>query len=153
MRDLKRDVPIGTGLLRYATDALLNKTKDLQIAAWLTEALIRIDGFEGLCAGLQILNGFLSNLWEHIYPEKEDNDLDFRIGPIEFMNEKLSFTIRQIPLTDPNKTPGYSLLKFEESRQVGYDKDVINQRGRCERREKERPRRSHRRRENNGRRF
>ena len=49
-------------VIALCTDALLNKTKDLQIAAWLTEALIRIDGFEGLCAGLQILNGFLSNL-------------------------------------------------------------------------------------------
>jgi type VI secretion system protein ImpA len=116
-------------VVSLCTDALRNKTKDLQIAAWLTEALIRIDGFEGFSVGLQILNGFLSNFWEQVYPVKEDNDLEFRIGPLEFMNDKLSFSIRQIPLTDPKKTPGYSLLKFEESRQVGYEKDMINQRG------------------------
>jgi len=116
-------------VIKLCNDALLNKTKDLQIAVWLTEALVRIDGFEGLSAGLQILQGLLGNFWAQAYPMIEDNDLDFRSGPLEFMNEKLSFSIRQIPLTDPKKTPGYSLIKFEESCQVGYEKDLITQRG------------------------
>jgi type VI secretion system protein ImpA len=116
-------------VVALCSDALLNKTKDLQIAAWLTEALIKIDGFEGLYMGLQILNGLLRNFWEQVYPALEDNDLEFRIGPIEFMNEKLPFSIRQIPITDPKRTPGYSLLKFEESRQVGYESDLITKHG------------------------
>jgi type VI secretion system protein ImpA len=116
-------------VIKVCNDALLNKTKDLQIAVWLTEALVRIDGFEGLSAGFQILRGLLGNFWDQVYPVIEDKDLEFRIGCLEFMNEKLSFSIRQIPLTDPKKTPGYSLIKFEESRQVGYEKDLVTQRG------------------------
>jgi len=116
-------------VVKLCNDALLNKTKDLQIAVWLAEALVRIDGFEGLSAGFQVLRGLLGNFWDQVYPVIEDKDLEFRIGSLEFMNEKLSFSIRQIPLTDPKKTPGYSLIKFEESRQVGYEKDLITQRG------------------------
>jgi type VI secretion system protein ImpA len=116
-------------VITLCTDALLNKTKDLQVAAWLTEALVRTDGFEGLSAGLRITSGLMGTLWSHIYPPVEDNDLEYRSGPLEFMNEKLSFSVKQISLTDPKKTPGYSLIQFQESRQVGYEKDLVNQYG------------------------
>jgi type VI secretion system protein ImpA len=116
-------------VIKLCTDALFSKTKDLQIAVWLTEALVRTDGFEGLSVGLCVICGMMGTFWDHIYPPIEDNDLEFRSGPLEFMNEKLSFSIRQIPLTDPKKTPGYSLVQFQESRQVGYEKDLLNQHG------------------------
>ncbi len=112
-----------------AVDALTNKTKDLQIAVWLTEALIKTDGFVGLAAGLKILIGFLRDYWEHVYPEIEEGDLDFRVGPLEFMNDKLWLCIKEVTLTDPGATPGYSYLKWQESRQVGYEKDTHNQYG------------------------
>ena len=112
-----------------AVDALINKCKDLQIAAWLTEALVITKGFSGLVAGLKILSGFLRDYWEHVYPEIEEDDLDFRIGPIELMNDKLWLAVKQIPLTDKDATPGYSWLQWQESRQVGYEADIRNQYG------------------------
>ena len=42
-------------VISLAVDALSKKSKDLQIAAWLTEALIRKEGFSGLVAGLRLL--------------------------------------------------------------------------------------------------
>jgi type VI secretion system protein ImpA len=116
-------------VVTLSTDALANKTKDLQIAAWLAEALVRMEGFEGLAAGLQILSGLMGAFWDHLYPTLTDGDLEYRSGPLEFMNEKVSFSIKQIPLTDPKKTAGYSLLQFQESRTVGYEKDLLNQHG------------------------
>lgn len=110
-------------------DALTHKTKDLQIAAWLTEALTCISGFEGLAAGLSIINGLMRHFWENLFPEKIENDLEFRSGPIEFLNEKLPIIIRQTALTDSKLTPGYSWLSWQESRRVGYEKDIHNQLG------------------------
>ena len=49
------------GVIRLATEAIGSKSKDLQLAAWLTEALILTEGFEGLGAGLEVINGLLSN--------------------------------------------------------------------------------------------
>jgi type VI secretion system protein ImpA len=116
-------------VIATAVDALINKSKDLQIAAWLTEALVDTEGFSGLAIGLKMLNGFLRDYWEHVYPEIEEGDLDFRVGPIEFMNEKLWLAVKQVPLTDKDATPGYSWLQWQESRQVGYETDIRNQYG------------------------
>ncbi|MCB2181951.1 MAG: type VI secretion system protein TssA [Desulfobulbaceae bacterium] len=110
-------------------EALTEKTKDLQIAAWLFEALTVTEGFAGVCTGFKVMTGFLQNFWEHVYPEIEDDDLDFRIGPLEFLNDKVWLPIKQIPLTDTKLTPGHSWMKWQESRQVGYEKDIRNQYG------------------------
>ncbi|MFL5252677.1 MAG: type VI secretion system ImpA family N-terminal domain-containing protein [Rhodopila sp.] len=45
---------------KLASEALADKTKDLEIAAWLTESLVRSDGLHGLAAGAQILAGLVS---------------------------------------------------------------------------------------------
>ncbi len=116
-------------VIAIATDALTKRTKDLQIAAWLTEALIKKEGFNGFAASLEMLTGFLKHYWDHLYPVIEDGDLEFRIAPIEFMNERLSGSLREIPVTDPGATAGYSWFKWQESRQVGYDAETRNQYG------------------------
>ncbi|MBC2713419.1 MAG: type VI secretion system protein TssA [Desulfosarcina sp.] len=109
-----------------AEEALTNRTKDLQIAAWLLEALIKTEGFHGLKDGLNLINGLMENFWDHLYPEIEDDDLDFRIGPLEYMNAKLWLPIKEIPLTDTSTTPGYSWVKWQDSIQVGSDADSLD---------------------------
>ncbi len=116
-------------VIRLSVEALTQKTKDLQIAAWLTEALTKEQGFEGLSVGLKIIAGFLETFWDHLYPEIDEGDLDYRVGPLEFLNKNLWLAIKEIPVTDSKVTTGYSWLKWEESRQVGYDKDILNQYG------------------------
>jgi type VI secretion system protein ImpA len=116
-------------VIELSAEALIKKTKDLQLAAWLTEALIKTEGFSGLYNGLKIFSGFINDYWGHVYPLIEDGDLDFRIGPIDFLNEKLSSVIKQVPITDPANTPGYSWLTWQEADQVGYEADTRNQYG------------------------
>ena len=111
-------------VITMCSDALVNRTKDLQIAAWLTEGLTITEGFEGLLTGLQIIRGFLENFWESVYPEIEDDDLEFRVGRLEFLNTALGMRIKQIPLTDSNARAGYSWLQWDESRRAGYEGDT-----------------------------
>jgi len=49
-------------VIELSITALTNKTKDLQITVWLTEALVKTEGFEGLTMGFKILTGLLSLL-------------------------------------------------------------------------------------------
>jgi type VI secretion system protein ImpA len=112
-----------------SVDALTAKSKDLQIAAWLTEALIHTEGLEGFAAGLTVLTGLLEGYWDTAYPALEDGDLEYRAGPIEFLNEKLWLAVKHVPVTDPRVSSGYSLLQYDESRRVGYEKDTLNQHG------------------------
>jgi type VI secretion system protein ImpA len=111
---------------RLAVDALTEKSKDIQIAVWLTEALIKTDGYKGLDIGLQVLCGLLESFWERLYPEIEDDDLDYRIGPLEFMNDKLWLAVKQVPLTDRAAGGGgYSWIKWQEATQVGTDETAM----------------------------
>ncbi len=129
--DWQRDIKTSDwdAVITISVEALTRKTKDLQIAVWLTEALVHLEGFSGLAMGLKILTGLFRDCWDHVYPEIEEGDLDFRIGPIEFMNEKLWLSVKQIPLSDKDATAGYSWLQWQESRQVGYEADTRNQYG------------------------
>jgi type VI secretion system protein ImpA len=110
-------------------ETLTTQTKDLQIAAWLLESLTATRGFEGVRQGLTIITQFLDTFWETLYPEIEEDDLDYRAGPLEFINNKLWLTIKEIPVTDPGKTAGFSWMKWQESRKVGLEKDLLNQYG------------------------
>lgn len=116
-------------VITLAVEALTKRSKDLQIAVWLTEALTMTEGFGGLFTGLTVLNGLLRDYWDHVYPEIEDGDLDFRASPIEFMNDKLWPCIKQVSLTDTGVTPGYSWIKWQESRQVGHEAGIRNKYG------------------------
>jgi type VI secretion system protein ImpA len=116
-------------VISLSVDALTKTTKDLQIAAWLLEALIKTEGFNGVETGLDILIGLLESFWEHLYPAAEDGDLDFRCGPLEFVNDKLSMPLKEISLTDRSVTPGYSWLQWQESVKVGRETDTLNQFG------------------------
>jgi len=74
---------------------LSTHAKDLQIAAWLTEALARQHGFEGLLRGLLLVEGLLVRFWEDVHPQvDEDGDADARVAPLEWMNRSLAVTIR-----------------------------------------------------------
>lgn len=111
-------------VIQLSVQALSEKSKDLQIAAWLAEALVKTRGFAGLIGGLKLIGGLLTGFWEELYPGIEDGDLEFRAAPLEFANTTLGFIIREIPLTDPRTTPGYSWIKWQESRTVGYEENA-----------------------------
>lgn len=98
-----------------ATDALATKTKDLQIAVWLVEAVVQQHHLPGLRDGLRLLCGLQEQFWESLYPAMEDGDVDARILPVEFLNRTLPLLVRQIVLTQGE---GYSWLRWKESRDV-----------------------------------
>lgn len=101
---------------KLAQDALAEKTKDLQLAAWLTEAQLRLEGFDGLRQGLELCYGLCETFWDTLYPPIEDGDLELRIAPLDWL------TTLQIPLKSvPLATVGYDFLKYQESRSVGYE--------------------------------
>ncbi|NTV09535.1 MAG: type VI secretion system protein TssA [Zoogloea sp.] len=98
-----------------AETILREQSKDLQVAAWYSEAMTRLKGFEGLTAGLTVLEGLLNDFWEFCYPVYDSSDLDERAGKIEWLNRQLPLVVRDIPLTD-RASGGYAWLKWEESR-------------------------------------
>lgn len=117
--DLKREDWSLVGKL--CGEALKEKSKDLQITAWFTEALLHQYGFEGLEFGIRLMVKLMTDFWESLYPAIEDGDLDYRIGPMTYLNEKLPTAVCQVPLCDPERTRGFNYFDREASRQVGFD--------------------------------
>jgi type VI secretion system protein ImpA len=107
-----------SAVIDMATTALATQSKDLQLAAWLGEALVKRYGFPGLRDGLRLLCELLEQFWDVLYPEIEDNELEFRAAPLEWFNDKLPAALRQIPLTQGANGEGYAWLRWEESRTV-----------------------------------
>ena len=80
-------------VIELAIEALAARSKDLPIAVWLTEALVKQHGFAGLHDGLRLLAELQERFWDALYPEAEDGDLEFRAAPLEWLNEKLPAAI------------------------------------------------------------
>jgi type VI secretion system protein ImpA len=73
---------------------LEQRSKDLQLVAWLTEAWMRTGQLAGLSCGLELLQGLVSRHWDDLHPLVEDGDLDARLSAFEWMNEALPLVLR-----------------------------------------------------------
>lgn len=90
------------GVAALCTELLTKRTKDLQIAAWLTEAWIRLEGWGGGARGLRLIAAFCREFWESVHPSiGEGGELTARVSPIIWLVEKLPLPLKMIPITAP----------------------------------------------------
>jgi type VI secretion system protein ImpA len=108
-------------VIKLASEALATKSKDLQLAAWLTEAMLNREGYFGLNQGLTLIRGLIENFWDTLYPEIEDGDAELRATSVEWVGSRLDEPIKKAPLTKA----GYSFYKFKESRTVPIEQDTL----------------------------
>lgn len=80
-------------------DLLKNRTKDLQLLAWLTEALLASEGLPGMITGINITIEVSKKFWEDMYPIK--NAGSRRLMPFFYMADKINEKLAMIPLTEP----------------------------------------------------
>jgi type VI secretion system protein ImpA len=96
------------------SQTLGERSKDLQIAAWLSEAWIHLHQVDGLRAGVRLIKGLLDTYWDGVHPhQSEDGDYDARVAPLAWMNESLPLTLRlNVALLPwPDRKPPYISLE------------------------------------------
>lgn len=86
---------------RACIEALTTRTKDLQIAAWLTEAWVRVHGFTGFAAGVRLSTQLCRLYWPDLYPALDPDSPDTRLAPIAWLN-RLALPLQSIPLNTPS---------------------------------------------------
>jgi type VI secretion system ImpA family protein len=98
-------------------EALTKRTKDLQIASWLLESWLHLYGFAGVTNGLNLLAGLCQNFWDHLYPSLEIDELEGRVAPIDWIEQKLTLKLKQLPLTLPSEVSNesYSYVDWESA--------------------------------------
>src|SRR6201987_4415662 len=121
MSEQDRKVSDNAQVIRLSTELLTTKTKDLQLAAWLTEAMLKKTGFGGLKDGLALCCGLVEKFWDTVYPEIEDGDVESRGAPLGFVGLKLDIPLKLIPVVEKAK---YGVLDYQQSREVGYEDQV-----------------------------
>jgi type VI secretion system protein ImpA len=107
-------------VVKLAQDTLATVSKDLQLAAWLTEGLLLTEGFSGLRVGIGFCHSLLTQFWDTVYPVIEDGDRELRATPLTWLGSKVDFPLRNSPIT----AQGYSLITYKDSRVVGFEDQV-----------------------------
>jgi type VI secretion system protein ImpA len=109
------------GIVRLAQQTLTLISKDLLVAARLTEALVRLHGFAGLRDGLHLLRQLVEQCWDRLRPPIEDGDVEIRAAPFDWLDApdkgaRLPATLRTVPLVfrkEGNQVQAYGWLHWE----------------------------------------
>ena len=110
-------------VVKLSKEALTKHSKDLQIAAWLTEAITVIDGIPGLLDGLKLLHGLLENYWDTLYPLiEEPGDEEFRAAHLNLVGTQFTLMLLDTPITPA----GFTVAHFEQSKKVPTEAEAKN---------------------------
>jgi type VI secretion system protein ImpA len=113
-------------VLKRCASLLAEKTKDLRLAVWLTEAAAKRHHLRGLGEGFLLLAGLCEQYWDQgLYPDADDGDQEQRIGNLSWILSRTRPLVREVPLTEGHAT-AWSTVDFEAARKraTGSDADV-----------------------------
>jgi len=122
--DVRDPGPLWRSVRELATTALAETTKDLEVAAWLTEALVRSHGLAGLTAGAKVLAGLAERYWDGLFPLPDDYGMETRVSPVTGLNGRdgngsLVQPLYMIALFNrPDGSP-VAYYQFRQSEQLG----------------------------------
>src|SRR6185369_1617688 len=108
-------------VIDLAVPALRERSKDLQIAAWLAESLIKQHGFMGLRDSMKLLANLQDQFWDTLHPEIDEGDMSGRANAIAWFDTQAAFSILGVAITGG---PGYSTLDWEDSKTYDFPDNI-----------------------------
>ena len=113
-RELKRaDWP---GVAGRTAAALATKSKDLQLAVWLTEAWLHTGGFAGFAAGMSAIAQLCDAFWDELYPPLGEG----RFAPLAWAADKLVLPLESVAVTNPATEDATPLTWSDRKRALYY---------------------------------
>lgn len=100
---------------RLCEQLLRERTKDLRVVNWLTEADALTRGYAGLARGLGLAASLCERHWEQLHPQADDGDLEQRIGTLSWLLNRVTALARQMPVAR-NGQRTVSLADMAEAR-------------------------------------
>jgi type VI secretion system protein ImpA len=85
-QEVRDPTPHWRTVRELALKTLTETTKDLEVAAWLTEALVRSHGLAGLAAGAQVIGGLAERYWDGLFPLPDEDGMETRVSPVTGLN-------------------------------------------------------------------
>lgn len=100
-------------VIDLAIPALMTQSKDLQIAVWLSEALIKLHGFAGLRDSLKLVAGLQDRFWDTLHPIVEDGDMEGRANAVSWLDLQGATAVGSCSFTGG---AGYSYNNFLDAK-------------------------------------
>ena len=96
-----------------AQDVLRTRSKDIEVAVWLTEAALRLHGFDGLQHCFVLLDGLVTRYWDGLH-SMDAEDVSAKVAPLAGLNGvgadgALIQPLRLAPITAPRAAQPASL--------------------------------------------
>lgn len=106
-------------VIGLCADVLTKRSKDLQVAGWMIEALAHRHGGDGLAAGFDLVTGLCERFWDDLHPQLDEDGPVSRIAAIGWLNEKIPAIIRQLPITTSNNAgTSFSWANYVNARRL-----------------------------------
>ena len=107
-------------ILELAPKILVEQSKDLEIAAWLIEALLRQHGFAGLRDGFRLARELVERFWDQLYPLPDEDGMLTRVAPLAGLNGQdsegtLVRPILNVPITMTDAGRPLSMTDYRQA--------------------------------------
>lgn len=117
------DSPDWRPVLENGKELLATVGKDLEITAYLIEALVRLHGFPGLRDGFRLAHRLIEKYFDDIFPLPDEDGLETRVAPLTGLNGDdgegtLISPIHKVNLTDGSNFGPYAFYHYQQAGNV-----------------------------------
>lgn len=93
--------------------------KDLEIAAYMIEASLRLDGVAGYADALDLTAELLSSFWGEILPTPDEDGIETTLRPLARLNgDAITFPLQRIPITEDTNSGQYVVWQHEQAHRI-----------------------------------
>jgi type VI secretion system protein ImpA len=107
-------------VLDLAPTILSGESKDLEVACWYTEALVRKSGFQGLRDGFRLIRLLIENYWDEIHPMPDEDGMATRVAALTGLNGEgaegvLMVPMRNVSITDQIEPGPFNYWQYKQA--------------------------------------
>ncbi|MBK7613503.1 MAG: type VI secretion system protein TssA [Burkholderiales bacterium] len=86
------------GVLSSTGKILSQRSKDLRVAGWWTEASAHVNSYGGLADGLRLARELCERYWDALHPRLEGSDAELRVGSLTWLLGQVNTLATALPV-------------------------------------------------------
>lgn len=115
-------------VISLADRLLSSKTKDLEVAVWYLEGLVRVHGVAGLRDGLSVIQGLIESFWDNLFPLPDEDGIETRVSSLTGLNGDggegtLLAPLRNLSIVESDSLGGLSFWQYLQARDADRIED------------------------------
>ena len=96
-----------------------SQAKDLEVAAYMIEASIRLGGFHGLSTALEMTTELVSRFWGELLPVPDEDGIETTVLPISRLNgDVITYPLMRVPITEDTSVGEMLVWQHQQAQQM-----------------------------------